>query len=412
MVSWKRTFAAAFVAQTISIMGFSLAFPFMPFFLQDLGITTQAEQARWAGTLQGLAGITLAIFAPIWGILADKYGRKSMVVRSMLGGTLVMLGMSVARGVGDLVVLRLFQGTLTGTVSASITLVAGVVPERRSGFALGMMQAAVMVGNCVGPLLGGFVAGWWGYRGAFQVGAVVLLIGALLVFFFCEENFDRQQARCQPGTRVGLGQVLASGGFLAAVLVLVAVRLSNSLAGPMLPLLVRDILGLAREAMKNETTGMVIGIASLSGACGAGLLGHFGDRWGHRRVLMVSSALAALASVLTACAHSLAALYAIRIVFGFAVAGMMPAANAFIRQASPSHSMGKAFGMAGSISMLGLAAGPFLGGWLGSSYGVRVPFAATAVCQLAVAAIVFACVRAPRLEPAQEANEPVAEAGM
>ncbi len=412
MVSWKRTFAAAFVAQIISIMGFSLAFPFMPFFLQDLGIVDQAEQAWWAGFLQGLAGITLAIFAPVWGILADKYGRKSMVVRSMLGGTCVMLAMSMARGVGDLVVLRLLQGTLTGTVSASITLVAGVVPERRSGFALGMMQAAVMIGNCVGPLMGGLVAGAWGYRGAFQAGAVVLLVGAVLVMFCCQENFDRQEARRQPGARAGIGQVLASGGFLAAVLVLVAVRLSNSLAGPMLPLLVKNVLGSARELLKNETTGMVIGIASLSGACGAGLLGHFGDRWGHRRVLICSSTLAALASVLTARVHSLPALYAVRILFGFAVAGMMPAANAFIRQASPSHSMGKAFGLAGSISMLGLAVGPFLGGWLARTYDIRVPFVATAVCQLAVVAIVFACVRVARQESGTEEAETVAGTGM
>lgn len=377
-------------------MGFSFAFPFMPFFLAELGIEGQADQAWWAGTLQGMAGITLAIFAPVWGILADKYGRKAMVVRSMLGGTCVLFAMSYARGVGDLMVLRLLQGTLTGTVSASITLVAGVVPERRSGFALGMMQAAVMIGSCVGPLLGGFVAGSWGYRAAFKAGAVVLLFGAFLVLFFCQENFDRKQARAAGGTRAGIGLLLANSGFLTAVLVLVSVRFSNTIPGPVFPLMVQDLLGPLGEAMKDQTTGMVMGAASLSGACGAGLLGHFGDRWGHRRILIASSALAAFASVLTAHASSIAMLYAIRVLFGFAVAGMMPAANAFIRQVAPSHSMGKAFGLAGSISMLGLAAGPFMGGWLGGTHGIRMPFFATAICQILVVAIVLVCIRAPQ----------------
>lgn len=406
MTAWKRTFVAAFIAQIVSIMGFSLAFPFMPFFLADLGVTTQGDQAWWAGLLQAASGVTLAVFAPVWGILADRYGRKSMVVRSMIGGAAVMVGMSLARSVGDLMVLRLLQGTLTGTVSASITLVASVVPERRSGFALGMMQAAVMFGNCVGPLVGGLVASSWGYRGAFRAGAGVLLIGGLLVLFFCEENFRRESVAERSSASQGLMRLLLSAGFVTAIVVLVAVRLSNSIAGPIFPLLVQDILGPAGEALKDRTTGMVIGIASLSGACGAGLLGHFGDRWGHRRILMASAALAALTSVLTAYAPSLTALYVIRIVFGFAVAGMMPAANAFIRQASPRHSMGKAFGFAGSISMLGMAVGPFLGGWLGRCCSLRAPFLATAVCQVMVFVIAMALVRQP-----QRVAAPVAVAG-
>ena len=406
MVPWQRTFAAAFVAQIISIMGFSLAFPFMPFFLKDLGIESVAEQTWWAGYLQGLSGITLAIFAPVWGVLADRYGRKSMVVRSMLGGACVMFGMSHARGVGDLVVLRLLQGTLTGTVSASITLVAGVVPEKRSGFALGMMQAAVMIGNCVGPFVGGFVAHYWGYRGAFAAGAAVLLVGGLLVFYCCQENFDPHAARAAQRADGGMLRMFANGSFVVAALVLVSVRLSNSISGPVFPLMVADILGPLADQLKDKTTGMIMGIASLSGACGAGLLGHFGDRVGHRRVLVGSSVLAAAASLLTAYADSIAGLYAIRILFGFAVAGMMPAANAFIRQASPSNSMGRAFGLAGSVGMLGLAAGPLLGGTLGKDYGLEMPFVATAVCQLAVAGLVLACVRAParRLEPLLEAE--------
>jgi len=404
MTSWKRTFVAAFVAQIISTMGFSLAFPFMPFFLAELGIVERADRAWWAGLLQGLSGVTLAVSAPIWGVLADRYGRKSMVVRSMLGGAVVLFATASARSVNDLVVLRLLQGALTGTVSASITLVAGVVPDRRSGFALGMMQAAVMFGNCLGPLVGGFIAGAWGYRGAFRVGAAILLVGGALVLCLCQENFQRPTAPTAGAARTGLTLWLASAGFLTAVFVLVSVRLSNSIAGPILPLVVQDILGPLREATKDRTTGLVIGIASLSGACGAGLLGHFGDRWGHRRVLIATSVLAATASVLTACAQSLSALYAIRIVFGFAVAGMMPAANAFIRRAAPSHSIGKAFGLAGSFGMLGLAAGPFLGGWLGKACSIRAPFVATAICQIGVAAIALTLVRAPRHRGEAEAR--------
>ena len=126
MTSWKRTFIAAFVAQIISTMGFSLAFPFLPFFLADLGIAERADRAWWAGLLQGLSGITLAISAPIVACWRTAMGANRWWCARCWA---VRPCCSPRRWseVSDLVVLRLLQGTLTGTVSASITLVAGVV---------------------------------------------------------------------------------------------------------------------------------------------------------------------------------------------------------------------------------------------------------------------------------------------
>ena len=234
-----------------------------------------------------------------------------------------------------------------------------------------MMQAAVMFGNCIGPLV-------WicrrclGVPRAFRIGAAILLVGGVLVLCLCQEDFQRHAVPQTGAARPGLAVWLASAGFVTAVIVLVSVRLSNSIAGPILPLVVQDILGPLRDVAKDRTTGLVIGIASLSGACGAGLLGHFGDRWGHRRVLIATSALAAAASVLTAGVHTLTALYAVRIVFGFAVAGMMPAANA--------HSSGRAQPIASARPSVWRAdrhfrpgRRPVLGGWLGKTWSIRRP---------------------------------------
>jgi DHA1 family multidrug resistance protein-like MFS transporter len=390
MTAWKRTFVSAFVAQVCSILGFSFAFPFIPYFIRDLGVESKADQAFWAGIVLSAAGLTLAIFAPIWGILADRYGRKSMVVRSMIGGTIVMLLMSYVQTVQQLVVCRLLQGMLTGTVTASVALVASVVPPRRGGFALGMMQAGVMIGVCIGPLIGGVVADEFGYRIAFRVGALIILVGGLFAVYGTRESFTRPQR--EPGGMLSALRGLAiAHGFLAAVFVLFSVRLSNSIASPSFPLIVRDILG--SEEKLNSITGSIIAAAALSGAAAAALCGHFGDRWGHKRILIGCAVGGAAASIATFFAHALPAMYAIRILFGFAVAGMLPAGNAIIHRVIAGHHLGKAYGVATSLSMMGFAVGPFLGGWLGKNYGLRVPFLVTGACQFLVAVVVFFAIR-------------------
>ncbi|MCF7838597.1 MAG: MFS transporter [Candidatus Marinimicrobia bacterium] len=398
MNTWKRTFVSAFVAQVLSIVGFSFALPFLPFFIGELGVGDTASQAWWAGVTLAATGLTLALFAPLWGYLADRFGRKAMVIRSMFCGTLVLVLMSYSRTIGHLFILRLLQGALTGTVSASVALVASVTPRHRSGFALGMMQAAVLLGVAVGPLLGGMVADTFGYRVAFRVGGLVVLLGGLLVHFAAHEDFtppDAEERQSLPGFRA----LLASGGFAAAVLILFAVRYSNTLINPSFPLVVRDLL-VSPERL-NSITGGIMAAAGLAGAVTAAGLGHVGDRWGHRRIVVICSLAAAVASLGHPCPAGLYSLAAAHLLFGMAVAGTMPAANTMIQQATDPRHMGKAFGAASALSLIGIALGPLTGGFLARAFGLRMPFLAAALCQVLVAVLAVALIgRAARARSA------------
>jgi len=385
MAPWKRTFYSAFIAQILSIVGFAFCFPFLPFFIKELGVESTADQAWWAGVVMSAAGVTLALFAPIWGMLADKYGRKCMVLRAMFCGTVIMFLMSLVQTVPQLIVCRLLQGAFTGTVAASVALVAGVTPAHRSGFALGMMQAAVFIGVCLGPFFGGIVADHFGYRMAFRIGALVILVGGVLIQFGTKEEFTPPDPE-RKETHGTFSDVLKNPTFLLAVFIMLAVRLSNSLASPSFPLIVRDIHG-SGEAI-NSLTGSIIAVSALAGAVSAAVLGHFGDSWGHRKVLIICCIGGAIASFAHLPIDSIPGLFVVRTMFGLSIAGMIPATNAMIRHETADHNIGKAYGAATSFSMSGLAIGPLLGGYLGGTFGLRTPFLVMGLGQIGVLALV------------------------
>ena len=385
MTPWKKTFASSFIAQILSILGFSFALPFLPFFIAELGVFDTGEQAFWAGIVLASAGFTLAIFAPVWGVLADRHGRKLMVVRAMFGGTVVLLLMSFVQTIGQLVICRLLQGAFTGTVAASIALVASVTPRKRCGLTLGMMQAAVFIGSSIGPLFGGIIADAYGYRASFQAGAALVFLGGLFVYFGTEENFSREDNEASSGN-AGFRAIFLLKGFFAAVVIMFAVQFSNTMVNPSFPLIVKDILPAAVNL--NSITGSVIAAAALAGAVSSAFLGFAGDKLGHRRVLIGCCIGACAASSGHFFARTLNELFAARILFGLAVAGMLPAANAMIHSIIDHRSIGKAYGLANSISMIGIALGPLAGGYLARAGGLRMPFLVAAGAQLLLGGMV------------------------
>jgi len=379
------------------MLGFSFAMPFLPFFIAELGTYDKGQQAFWAGVVLGVTGITLSLFAPVWGVLADRYGRKVMVCRAMFAGTIVLLLMSMVRSVGQLVACRLLQGAFTGTNAASIALVASVTPQRKSGLTLGMMQAAVFIGTTIGPLFGGVVADLYGYRVAFRAGALVIFLGGLLILLFVRENFTPPDDE-KDGPPASFRDILAISGFLSAVAIMFGVNLSNSMVNPSFPLIVRDILPSAENL--NSITGFFLAAAALAGALSAAVLGHMGDKWGQKKILIACCITATIASAGHFFASSISSLFIVRILFGFSVAGMLPAAQTIIHKLIDKRRIGMAYGVATSLSMTGFALGPFFGGAIARATNLRIPFLITALFQVMMVFFVIRFIKAPRPVPA------------
>ncbi|NIF75657.1 multidrug efflux MFS transporter, partial [Burkholderia sp. Ap-962] len=175
-----------------TLVSLSMLLPFLPLYVEQLGVHSPAGIVQWSGVAFGATFFGTAITAPLWGRLADRYGRKPMLVRAALGMAVVMSLIGIAHSVAQLVALRLAAGLIGGYASASIVMVGTQAPRERAGWALGVLSTGALAGNLVGPLVGGFLPGLVGIRGTFFVGGAMIAVAAAATIGLVREDFDRR----------------------------------------------------------------------------------------------------------------------------------------------------------------------------------------------------------------------------
>jgi DHA1 family multidrug resistance protein-like MFS transporter len=371
--NWQRTLGALWLAQTLTIIGFSLRTPFLPFFVAELGARNLETQVLWAGAINAGGAAVMAFTAPLWGALADRYGRKLMVLRAMVAGSLTIGLMALATSPWQLFVLRLVEGGFTGTVTASTTLAASTVPRERLGFGLGLMQMAVFSGSAVGPLIGGVLADQIGYRATFALAGSLLLVSALLVAFLVEERFEPPPRRAGHGETGGeTWRLLLAPALLGIVVSLFALRAASMALQPIVPLLVAQ---LARGSSSvNSLAGLAMGVSGMTSAVASVGLGRLSDRVGQRPLLIASGALAAATFLPLGLTTQVWQVIALQALFGIASGGMLPTANALVARLTPEGRRGTIYGFTTTASSLGAFVGPLVGTALAAALGLHAPF--------------------------------------
>ena len=386
-VNWRRNLYALCAAQMLAIVAFSLRAPFLPFYLADLGATSTEAQTLWSGIINAAGAGVMAITAPFWGTIADRYGRKPMLIRAMLAAVITIGLMSLATEVWHLLALRLIEGALTGTVTAATALVAAGTPKDRLGYGLGLIQTAVFSGASLGPLAGGFLGAQIGYRATFLVASAMMAAAALLVFFFVREQFTPQQRVTTSGRgRVGVWSLVTTSRVLLTMVIAMAViRLASSAVQPIMPLFVEQLAHAASGAA-STLSGITLGIAGVTSAISAVVLGRLGDRAGHRRILFWSTLAAGLLYFPMAASQAAWQLIVLQGLFGFAAGGLIPAANALVANHTPPDRRGAVYGMVAAAQSMGGFIGPLVGSVLAASFGFPVALSVTGSLLLGLAA--------------------------
>ncbi len=400
--SWQRVLWASFVAQILAIVGFSFVYPFLPLYVQHLGVHDTHSVLIWSGALYAGTTVAMTIFAPLWGSVSDRYGRKVMVVRAMGSGAVLICLMIFVTNPGELLTIRILQGVLAGSVAASQALVSSAVPRERLGYAMGLMQTALFMGNSIGPLLGGQMDVHFGFRTTFLTAAALLAIATLIVVFFVDEEFTPVAQRANVPRR-SFGQdaraILQNRQLALLILVLCAVQFGGQIVGPILPVFVQQLGGNSSNAA--ALAGNVFSIAGICSAVTAVFAGRLMDRRGNFRVILIGATLgSALLNIPQAFVTDINQLYILRGLEGLVLGGMLATSSTMLSLGTPRERRGAAIGLSAGANAAGQAIGQLGGSTIAGVFGIRSVFLCTAGVLAMVCAAVAIGVKEP--QPAED----------
>jgi DHA1 family multidrug resistance protein-like MFS transporter len=380
---WRVTLWAMVMVQIVMSLSFSILSPVMPLFLPDLGVHDASAIDMWAGVLASVTSFIGIFSAPVWGRLADSYGRKLMVLRSCFGIAVFTALMGASGDVWQLFALRAGMGVVAGYNASAIALVASQTPEQRLGYALGWLSSGNLLGTLIGPVVGGAIADLTGsYRMPFYWGGAGCFAAFVLCWIIVPERFTRPTETRQAASFATMfGVLVRSGGMLPLFLVLMLAQFGTRAVEPVVTLYVQDMLG----PLPNIATlgGVAFAITGLAGVAAVPILGKRSDRIGYRRTLMICLAGAALLTLPQALSLGYGAFVAERFGLGLFVGGILPAANALVGRLAVASHRGFVFGLTASATFMGNSLGPFTGGAVAATFGIRWVFVVTAALLLA-----------------------------
>jgi DHA1 family multidrug resistance protein-like MFS transporter len=351
-------------ASFIGFAGFTLVMPFLPLFIRQLGVSGVGEIALWTGAILGVTPALTAILSPFWGRLADRYGRKLMVARSLLACAVVMAAMALVTRPWQIFALRAVLGLLTGYGGLAVTMAAESAPRERMASAIGTVQTAQRLGPAIGPVVGGVLAGTLGLRAVFLVTAACYTVALVLVLVLYEDRAPRTGDAADAG-RITVRSVLAFENFLLLVAVIFGIHFVDRSIGPILPLYLEE-LGMTRGDVP-IAAGIIYSIAACSGAAGHHAAGSLLRRVSARTVISGAAAISAVGAMLLSLGSSAWLAGAAAAPFGVGIGASLTAAYTAAGSVIPHGVRATGFGMLSSASLAGLAASPVVAGFLGAT---------------------------------------------
>jgi DHA1 family multidrug resistance protein-like MFS transporter len=391
---WRTTLAAMVAVQVIMSLSFTFLSPILPLFLPEVGVANDTHLYLWSGALAAVTSFMAALVSPLWGRLADRRGRKLMVLRSCVAIGVCTLAMGAAQNVWHLLGARVVMGAFAGFSAASVILISTQVPRNRLGYALGLMSSGQLVGSLLGPVFGGALADFTGsYRLPFFVGGALSLVAGIVCVLSVPEAFTPpEKSKPRVPFLQALAQVGAKPGIAALVAVLLLSQFATQAVQPIVALYVQDIVG----SQPNLATlgGIALSVTGLAGIIAVPLLTGASDRYGEKLVLMVAIAGAALATAPQALIGSYWGFVGERLALGLFVGSIVPITNALIGKVTPAADRGMTFGITSSAYFLGNSLGPMSGGVVAAYAGLPWVFVLTTL--LLLLGLAWVAVAVPR----------------
>lgn len=389
MESWKVNLISVWFGCFFTGLAISQILPFLPLYISQLGVTSHEALSMWSGLTFSVTFLISAIVSPLWGSLADRKGRKLMLLRASLGMAIAILLQAFATNVWQLFLLRGIMGLTSGYIPNAMALVASQVPRERSGWALSTLATAQISGVIGGPLMGGFIADHVGLRPVFFITAMLLVVSFMVTLFLIKEGV---RPTLKKSEQLSGKDVFASLPYPALVISLffttLVIQLCNGSISPILALFIKSMAPDSNNIA--FLSGLIASVPGVSALISAPRLGKLGDRIGTERILMATLICAVVLFFAMSWVTTPFQLGVLRFLLGFADGAMLPAVQTLLVKYSSDQITGRIFGYNQSFMYLGNVAGPLMGATVSAMAGFRWVFIATAIivminiCQLAL----------------------------
>jgi len=386
MKMWKKNLIVCWFGMFVTGVGMSQIAPVLPLYIQHLGVHNTASIAQLSGIAFGITFIISAIFSPIWGHAADKFGRKPMLLRASLGMAIVIFTMGFAPNVYVLIGLRLLQGAITGYGTACTTLIATQADKENAGFALGTLSTSNIAGSLLGPVIGGYIGEKFGLQNVFFITGLLMMVAFITTALFVKESFVREDKKTLSMREVW-NSVPEKSLTITMFVTFFVLTVALYSVEPIITLYITQLsINTSHVAL---LAGMAFSASGLANIIAAPRLGKLSDKIGTHKVMLVALLVAGLIFIPQAFVTNPWQLMALRFLLGLTTAGLVPSVNILIKKITPDSITGRVFGFNMSAGYLGVFGGSVLGGQVAAYFGIRYVFFITSALLLINAAWVY-----------------------
>ncbi|MBR7143909.1 MAG: MFS transporter [Lentisphaeria bacterium] len=394
-VNWKMNLFIIWLSQFLAMVGFGCCMPFIPLLLKEnLHIDDPNVRGVYTSIYYLASMLSLCVATSVWGVLADRFGRKLMLLRASYAAALFYPLLAFAPNFWVLASIRFVCSFFSGTVNPAQTLLIATSPSEKHGWVLGVLSTAVSSGNMLGYLLGGLLVDRFGYTFAFVTCGAIYLTSAILVHIFARDDFSVALAKKQRAKSPHKFKDVATPAVIWLLVMFLLVGVSTRLIQPYMALLVERVQA-ERAAFY---TGIVSSASSLGGFFSGLCLGWLCDRFAPRKLLLPLLIIGGVFTAAMAYSTNIAMLIITKFVAAFAGGGIKPVLQLMLTKITRPELRGTYFGWSGSVNTAGGIVCSFLGGsviWLTDVRGV---YMAAALILIIMIPLMIPTVRAIKKE--------------
>lgn len=370
-IDWRRNLLISWVGCFFTGASFSLVMPFIPLYIEQLG-TPKNQIELFSGLAISVTALASAIVAPIWGNLADRKGRRLMMIRAAVGMTFTMGSLAFVPNVYWLLFMRFMTGILSGYIPNATALIASQAPREKSGWALGTLATGSIAGNLIGPSMGGALAQWFGMENVFIITGSVLLITTILTIVLVKEDFTPIKKTEMASIKDIFAQMENFQVLIGLFITSLILQIGITSISPILTLYIRDLSGNSSNVL--FISGLIVSISGVSAILSSPTLGKIGDRIGNHKVLLFGLVLSLLCFIPMGFVKTPFQLGVLRFLLGFSTGALTPSINTLINKITPPAGVSRVYSYNQMFQNFGQVLGPMVGSTVAHSMGYPAVF--------------------------------------